>query len=210
MADNAKLMAMLSGARNIMNKVESGDYSTGNVDESMMMNDSTQLLESIPAGAGAGYNPNQPQQPQQPQQQPQSNAYSPMKNLATTKMPKEILDLMVNNPMPQVSMGTANQSFDLADVSDLILPNKRSVQETYAPAQQVKPVQQVKQPKVYNSSGQMLITLTEAELDAKINERLLAFMATTFTKTLTENTIKKTITTLIKEGKLKVKSKKQI
>ena len=204
MADNAKLMAMLGGARNIMNKVESGDYTTGNVDESMMMNDSSQLLESIPTGAGAGYNPHQAQV------QPQANAYSPMKNLSTTKMPKEILDLMVNNPMPQVSMGSASQTFDLADVSELILPNKRPVQETYAPAQQIKPIQQVQQPNVYNSSGQMLITLTEAELDAKINERLLAFMATTFTKTLTENTIKKTITTLIKEGKLKVKTKKRI
>ena len=66
----------------------------------------------------------------------------------------------------------------------------------------------VPQTKVVNSSGQMLITLTEAELDAKINKALVSFMGNVFKKQISENAIKKTIKTLISEGKLKVAKKK--
>jgi hypothetical protein len=52
-----------------------------------------------------------------------------------------------------------------------------------------------------------LITLSRTELQEMINESINNFFKQTYDKTLTEQTIKKTINMLIKEGKLAVKKK---
>ena len=205
-----RLIAMLQGAKSVMNKVEGKEgmapqqpqqaQQKQQVPQQMQqqpnqMVEGHQLLESLPPGV-------QPQQSVNPARPMPSN----FKNINTTKMPKAIVDSMVNNQIPSgpVINQAGMPTFSLEDVASMVNPNANQ-QPVY---QQPQVNENVQQPQV-NNFGQKTITLTEAELDAKIKNALFEFMATTFTKTLTEATIKKTIGTLIKEGKLKVTQKKK-
>ena len=202
---------MLSGAKNIMNKVESGDFTKGHVDESRLNNNVDGMLSSIPNGTN------------------QANEYAPRpvantrpsgqnyQNLHTTKMPANIVKAMMENPIPQQTMGSGGgPTFSLEDVQSM-LNNGSTPQPNYQPQdyqpQDYQPKQN-NQPQVqqesYNPNKERMITMTETQLDDKINEALMKFMADTFARTLTENTIKKTIGTLIKEGKIKVTEKRKV
>lgn len=194
MSNNSKLMAMLAGAKNVMNKVESGDYAVGNVDVAKQSQTSDNLVESVQGAPGGEY------APRPVSTKPMAQTY---KNLSTSKMDPAILKAMVDNPIPQQTMASGNgPTFTLEDVQGLVHPQPT---HQVQPTQQMQPVYEQAAP--INTYGQKVITLTEAELEAKIKNTLFEFMATTFVKTLKEETIKKTITTLIKEGKLKVSKK---
>ena len=52
-----------------------------------------------------------------------------------------------------------------------------------------------------------MITISKADLKEMINEGISTFFKQVYDKTLTEETIKKTINLLIKEGKIGVKKK---
>lgn len=217
-----RLIKMLQGAKDVESRVREmeGVTHTPTANESgekalpMYNNvDGTQLLESVPNSAqhngmqvahpiGAG-GPDEyalrPVQNTAPIQQT-------FKNLHTSKMSPEILKLMVDNPIQQVGpkLNAAGQrTFDLSDVPAEMLKNAPVATQQYVNVNET-----IQAPQYQN--GQKMITLSEADLDAKIQKCLLEFMTTTFTKTLTEATIKKTITTLIKEGKLKVTQKKKV
>jgi len=191
MSDNSKLMAMLAGAKNVMNKVESGNYEVGNVDVSKQSQTSDNLVESVQGTSSDEYT-SRPSNTT-----PMGNSY---RNLSTSKMDPAVIKAMVDNPMPQQTMGSGGgPTFTLEDVQGLV-----KTQSTTAPQYTSQPIQEQAPANHY---GQKMITMTEAELEAKIKNTLFEFMATTFVKTLKEETIKKTITTLIKEGKLKVSKK---
>ena len=191
MTEHERLMAMLGGAKQVMDKVNDSNYKVdhGKVNEAISGN--VELLDRVPNGATPQSNPTRPM----------GNSF---KNLETSKMPDAIKQAMINNPMPQMEMASGGgPTFSLEDVKALVKPQTAAIQEN-----QIKQIpQQITETSFVNTQGKMLITLTEAELDKKINDALLNFMATTFTKNLTENTIKRTITTLIKEGKIKLKQK---
>lgn len=199
MDQNERLMAMLGGAKQVMDKVGDTNY---NVDHARIQEGMTggdvQLLDAIPNGATPQGNPTRPM----------GNSY---KNLETSKMPQAIKDAMVENPMPQFEMASGGgPTFNLNDVKSLVRPQAQQQTNQGNHVRQIpqQQTQQINESSFVNTQGKMLVTLTEAELDKKINDALLQFMATTFTKNLTENTIKRTITTLIKEGKIKVSPKK--
>tara|TARA_R110000796_G_scaffold63162_2_gene145630 strand:+ start:4324 stop:4950 length:627 start_codon:yes stop_codon:yes gene_type:complete len=206
MSGNKNLVNLLGNARKLMNKVETGDYSPGNVNSGMMVEDTGQLLSQIPENANATSRP--------VSNKPIQNTYV---NINKTKMDPKIVQAMVENPIeiPHVNFGSAGggAAFDLEDVAELLPNNNRQVvseQKFVSPEVSTRePTTNFAPPQVRNSAGQVLLTLTEAELDKKIQDALLEFMAKTFAKTLTENTIKKTMNVLIKEGKLSVKTRKK-
>jgi|AntRauTorckE6833_2_1112554.scaffolds.fasta_scaffold01570_10 hypothetical protein len=196
-----KLMEMLSGAKQVMDKVNDSNFKVDPEKVNRSMAQSGELLESLPEGAT-------------PQPTPQytnnaSQSSGQYKNLGTSKMPDNIKEAMINNPIPKMDMNPdGNPSFSLEDVQELLNKNQQpTAQPQQSQPQTQTQTNQVNESYITNSSGQRLITMTEAELDKKIDDALMNFMSKTFTKNLTENTIKKTINTLIKEGKLKVKSK---
>lgn len=84
---------------------------------------------------------------------------------------------------------------DLEDDDVKMIPNKK------------KPItkQVVNENRVKLDSD--MITVSRGELKEMINESLVKFLTESYNKTLTEATIKKTIQTLINEGKLSVKKK---
>jgi hypothetical protein len=206
MEDN-RLTTMLRGAKQVMDKVEGtpSRVNYGQPTPSRSMNEGDrfdsvlpemELLTELPAGVTPPSTP--------PSNTPIKQTF---KNLHTSKMAPEILKAMVENPIQVPSMGGLGgaPAFTLEDVKSLVRTEINETEQPLTTPQQISG--QTVKPQIMNSQGQMLITMTEDELDKKIQNKLLEFMTTTFTKTLTENTIKKTITTLIKEGKIKVKPK---
>jgi hypothetical protein len=188
-----RLQAMLGGAKQVMDKVNDTDFKVDHSRVNETISGNVELLASLPDGATPQGNPTRPM----------GNNYA---NLHTSKMPDAIKNAMINNPMPKLEMGSGNgPTFTLEDVKSLVQPQLAPQNVSQQAPQQVS--QSINETSIVNSQGQRLITMTEAELDNKIQGALLEFMATTFTKNLTENTIKKTISTLIKEGKIKVKQK---
>ena len=119
---------------------------------------------------------------------PQTQQY---KNLETTKLPSVVRDIMINNPIPQGN--SLSHTFNLDDVPEIV--------ENY----QKQPVSQ--QPITQQINNSNTFTVSEVGLRAMVNDILLEFMTKTFTQNLGEDVIKKTIGSLIKEGKIRVKKK---
>lgn len=189
--DVNRLKNILGGARAIMDKVESGNYETGHVDGRALNEDGIQqmMAEGIT----------------RPQVQhavaPQINANQPMyKNINSSKMPTAIKEAMMKTPIPQ--MTGPNHTFNYEDVADQV-QQKRTPQYPTTPRTNPQPVYE--QQIGVNNNG--TFTVSESALRAIVKDCLLEFMTQTFTQNLSEDVIKKTITTLVKEGKLNVKRK---
>lgn len=202
--DMNRLKGILGGAKAIMNKVNEDNYQKGNVqlDETVSGN---QLLDANEVQG------NQHTQHQVPQQSAQNNVAPRIrngqptyKNLETSKMPDDIKKAMLESPIPQLS--SPNHTFNLEDVNDLVekpMPmnppsrnNQRQVSETRQTIQQ-------NPNDTFTVSESALKRIIEDIVDKKLNN----FMTESYNKSLTEQAIKRTINTLIKEGKVKTKKK---
>jgi hypothetical protein len=106
-----------------------------------------------------------------------------------SNLPPAIKEAMIKNPIPQLQMSTS--SFSLEDLGDLV--------------EKPKSVVQINERKIQQNSD--MVTISRTELKELINESLLSFFKNTYEKTLTEAAIKKTINTLINEGKINVRKK---
>lgn len=135
-----------------------------------------------------------------PTRKPGPVSESAIKN---SNMPDEIKKLMLENPIAQP---TINHTFNLDDVSNLI-EDRPATQMM----QQRQP--QVRQPQRNLNEGTVIkntndtFTVSETALRGIIKDILVEYLAEDYTKNLTEATIKKTINTLIKEGKIKTRKK---
>jgi len=229
-----RLIAMLKGAKTAMQReiqsegtTHTPTVSTSGEKAMPMYNnvDGTQLLEHAPAGVQNGQHVAQPVGAGGPNEyalRPVANT-NPIQQthqgVAANKLPPEILKAMIENPIVQTAPrinAAGMRTFDLADLpADMVkgAPVQAYTNENVPGAPNSNNGTQINEsiqaPQV-NQFGQKMITLTEAELDAKIKNALFEFMSTTFTKTLTEATIKKTMSMLIKEGKLKITQKKKV
>lgn len=183
-ADLSKLKNILGNAKAIMKKTETGNYETGNVTLDTTVN-GNQLVE--------GNNQQTYSNPSNPAPQI-VNGKGQYKNMETSKMPSFIKEAMKNTPIPQLSM--ANATFSLDDVQDLI---EKPVQRQQVNNQ--RPINEQKSNDTFTVSESALRGI----IKDVVKDELLEFMSETFTKQLSENTIKKTINTLIKEGKIKKK-----
>ena len=116
-------------------------------------------------------------------------------SIKNSKMPDEIKKMMLENPIAQPTM---DYGFNLDGLTDLIEPK---------PNLQTQP-----QPSRMNEGSVIknpndTFTVSETALRGIIKDVLVEYLANDFSKKLTEATIKKTINTLIKEGKVKTKPK---
>jgi hypothetical protein len=188
--DVSRLKSILGGARALMNKVESGDYETGHVDPRALTEDGVKKLQSEGVV--------RPEQQYQAQQQASNTVGYTEEQVRNSHLPEAIKQAMINRPIQQ--MNGLNHTFNLDDVSDLSegkpmgLPKLR--QPTKAP-------QRVNE----SRSNDNMLTISREDLDAMIDVRLLEFFTQTYNKMIIEDTIKKTMSMLIKEGKITVKKK---
>lgn len=188
---NDRLKKMLAGAKAVMKKVESNTYTTGHINKDALSEDTIGSLE---------YDPNTTtkmtiaEQEQQQSYETQEEYEAAVKN---SKLPPQIKEAMIRNRIPQVGISAlANSAFSLSDVEDLV----------------EKPMGQPRTPKTNPIKRQIAeshravsdtMNVTREELSEivsdLVNEKLLEF----FMKRISEDAVKKTISVLIKEGKIK-------
>jgi hypothetical protein len=177
--DLNKLKNILGNAKAVMNKVENNSFKTGNIDGRALTEEGVAELQSEGVSRPA--------------------AASPMtyneEMIKNSKLPAAIKKAMLENPIPQLS--GPSHTFNINDVSDLI---------------DEKPMSYPKTPKTkvvnesYSNGKSDTITVSKTELKEMVNdlvnEKLLEFFVKNHNKSITEDTVKRTITTLIKEGKI--------
>ena len=115
-----------------------------------------------------------------------------------SKLPQNIKDLMIAHPIKQIT--SMAPQFTAEQISRI----------TGQPIRENKPAQQQPQQRINEniqrpSNNSDMITLSKGDLKEMINEGIATFFKQVYDKTLTEETIKKTINVLIKEGKINVK-----
>jgi len=110
----------------------------------------------------------------------------------SSRLPESVKKIMAAKPLPQLQGPPS--AFSLADLGDLV----------------EKPKQKFKSPSVpliegleHNQSN--MVTVSKDQLQAMINEGIAKFFKEDYEKRITESAIKKTISVLIKEGKINIK-----
>ncbi len=166
------LMSKLVQAKKLMNKVDTGDFERGNIDESKLMapsNDSDYLSESY----------EQPQVNTRPVGTPTAD------RIQQSKLPDAIKKAMIENPIPQISL---SDSLDM----DFVKGAKRLMeQEGVQPKQTQK--KQSPQP-TGNASGvnmNALATLIENTVRKVMDEKLSQILTAQQTSTINENLVLK-------------------
>lgn len=120
---------------------------------------------------------------------PQVKTYT-AEQVMNSKLPDIVKQAMIKTPIPQIQ-GMPSK-FTLEDMGELV----------EKPA--ARPRKQINE-SARNSDD--MITISKSELKAMINEAITQYFTQAYNKNLTEAAIKKTISTLISEGKLTVKKK---
>lgn len=187
-ADLSKLKGILGKAKNLIKTVDSGNFETGNVDSTSLTQDVSNYVNEGPQNT----NTNQVQSLGNPVRKIGTPTIEAINN---SNFPDAVKKLMIENQIQQPVM---NHTFGLDDVSDLLDENPKPT-----------PVAKLKKPSRVNEQvsrdGSKLLTITEDELRGIVKDELIKHLTTEYSKNLTENTIKKTINTLIKEGKIRTK-----
>lgn len=192
--DVNKLKNILGNAKKIMQVTESGNYKTGNIDSSKLVQDtSTYVNES---NMGGTYIPETYNQSYGDPTRPVNNYNQEM--IQNSRLPEAIKQAMLAHPIPQTTM---NHTFSLDDVSDLI-------DEKPMPAPQVKRRTNINEQTTNYNNNSNMVTIDKNELRDVIKDVLIEYLTQEYSKNLTESVIKKTINTLIKEGK--VSNKKSV
>ena len=195
--DMSRLQGILGKAKAVMNSVNEGSYTPGNVDSSMITQDTSGYV-SNPQGSQPMTQQTQTNQPtpqaiSNPARQPQAISESAINN---SKLPQAIKDAMIKNPIVQ-SNPMMPASFSLEDVSGLVEPKRQTKAVTPQPQKKIN--------ENVMSQANDKFTVSEASLRGIIKDVLVEYLAADYSKNLTEGVIKKTINTLIKEGKIKTK-----
>jgi len=192
--DVSKLKNILGNAKKIMQVTESGNYKTGNIDSTKLVQDtSTYVNES---NVNGGYIPETYNQTYVDPTRA-INTYDKTM-IQNSRLPEAIKQAMLAHPIPQATM---NHTFSLDDVSDLI-------EEKPMPAPQARNRATVNEQVTNNRTNSNMVTIDKNELRDVIKDVLIEYLTQEYSKNLTENVIKKTINTLIKEGK--VSNKKSV
>ena len=179
--DLNRLKGILGSAKAVMNKVETGNFETGHVDARALTEDGVKDLQAEGV---------------RPQQSYSQNRYDET-TIRNSRLPDAIKKTMIEKPLSPIP----NYSFSLDDVSELVQEKPMGLPKTPVTRPQA----------IRESSNSEMITLSKTELkemvSAMVNEKLLEFMTKTNNKAITEDSVKKTIALLIKEGRLAPRKK---
>lgn len=190
------LAQRLANAKKIMNKVDTGDYQKGQINEDILMSDPMELIE----------------QPMTEIKQPRQNTGQPsIERINQSRLPDEIKRVMIERPIvqPEISL---NESMDIKFVEkarklmeqDGTLPTKQS---------QVKQRQQPQQQSTNNNVNinEMMLQLTpiiENTIRKVLDEKLTQILTAKDTASLNENLVLKVGDSIFKGKITGVKSAK--
>lgn len=169
------LMTKLAKASKVMKKVQGGDFSRGNVNESML---SDGYDDNVQYNQQAHLDP----QPQQTQQNNYSTPDFDVSKIQNSKLPDAIKKAMMENPISQISLG---ETLDM----DFVKGAKRLIeQENRAnnpkPKQQSKPVQNVSGNIDMNAIAVLIENTVRKVMDEKLNQILTAQTTSTINENL--------------------------
>ena len=195
----AALSGILAKSMKVMAKVET-DKPVGQSKASVM-------TEGYDSGYDSGYDERDEREPiyESYQQHPNpQQTFDPTnvqdyteEQVMNSNLPANVKEAMIKNRIPRLTAPPSK--FTAEDISRITgVPLKQ-------PAQQ-QPRQMVNE-NIQRPMSSDMITISKTELKEMINEGISTFFKQVYDKTLTEETIKKTINLLIKEGKISVKKK---
>jgi hypothetical protein len=188
--DVNKLAGILAKAKNVMRATETGNYKTGNIDSSRLVENTENYLDESNVNMNS-VNHNNTYQPQT-NQKPVGQYNEEM--VRNSRLPENIKKAMLENPIP-VPNNPIGHTFNLEDVAHLMDDKPMPAPSTPRTRQTVN--------ENYNNSD--MITIHKNELKDIVKDVLIEYLTNEYAKNLTETTIKKTINTLIKEGKIGTK-----
>lgn len=199
--DINKLKSILGNAKKVMAVTEQKFPSKKSSEKNTIREDYEYSHQSAPM-----YDANDEREPEYPSYNHQtpnemvydnSNIHKPMnydeQAVINSKLPPAIKEAMLKKPIPKLS-GPPSK-FSLEDLSDLV--EKPKFKSPSVPLREGASEN-------YQSPS---INITVELLNEMIDNRVNAILAQMFTKTVSEQAIKKTISTLINEGKIAVKKK---
>lgn len=130
--------------------------------------------------------------------QPASNGVIPNNNytpeqVMSSNLPPAVKEAMLNKPIPRLSGPPSKVSAEA--IAKLTGASIR------------KPNEGRQRQMLSENANSDMITISRADLQNMIDESINRFFKQVYDKTVTEETIKKTINTLIKEGKIQTKRK---
>ena len=170
------LMAKLAKASKVMQKVEGGNFSRGNVNEAMLSD---------------GYDDNEVYNQQSfPQQQMQQNNYSTpdfdVSRIQNSKLPDAIKKAMMENPISQISLG---ETLDM----DFVKGAKRLIEQENRDNNPTKSKQQPKQVQTTGGNIDMnaIAVLIENTVRKVMDEKLNQILTAQTTSTINENLVLK-------------------
>ena len=169
------LMMKLVNAKKVMNKVDSGNYSKGNIDESIIGSDPEELMRS--------------QSPKTETQQNRS-VQAPINEdkINSSKLPDAIKRAMIENPIPQISL---NDSLDMDFIEGA---KKLMVKEGLASKQPNQPTQQRTNvtPNQFNGDIAAIIRETIKDtLEEIVDRKLELILNASKTASINENLVLK-------------------
>lgn len=137
-----QLAALLKNSRAIMNKVEENTFQRGNIDPNMLVTEGDLVDSSVSMNREMKIN--------------ESNVRSvstnqTYKNLGKTKLPKEIVEAMVNDPIE-----IPETPFHTFDVSDSLVKEVNSIDESYEYEEKPIPNRLSQSPKKIESKKQVI------------------------------------------------------
>lgn len=193
-----------------MSTVDGGQYTKGNIDKRLL---EQEAVESV---HGAAPMQHAPRQPQQQQIDPSSEVYK--SKVQSSRMPDAVKQAMLNNPIapPDMSgvLAPGGRTFTLEDLgytkpqmNEQQAPQPMPMHENvpqippqYQQSQYQQPPQQYYAPQ---PPQQQAPAMSRDEIKSIIKECLAEMMV----NTITENSVKNTLKTLMSEGKIRVKKK---
>jgi hypothetical protein len=148
------LMMKLVNAKKVMNKVDNGNYQTGNINESMLFSDPQELMNS------------QTTQPSTTR----SKGLPSVQKIQESKLPDAIKQAMIDNPIPQISL---NETLDM----DFVKGAKRLMEQeglTKKPTTQTRTQNTTVQNIDMNAIAVLIENTVRKVMDEKLNQILTA------------------------------------
>lgn len=201
---NDAMAALLARSRQVMTKLEDTapiPKGRGQVAESYNNNYADPIYSESDEREPVYEQQQQPRYNQQYQQYEQpTEVLGPIdydaQMVQNSRLPQNIKDLMIAHPIKQIT--SMSPQFTAEQISKI---TGQPIRENKPQPQQQRVNENIQRP----SNNPDMITLSKADLKEMINEGIATFFKQVYDKTLTEETIKKTINVLIKEGKINVK-----
>jgi hypothetical protein len=187
----SELSGILAKSRQIMSKVET--------EKPVKESRGSVMAESY----DSGYDEKDEREPIYENYETQQNSFDPTnvqdyteEQVMNSKLPANVKEAMLKNRIPRLSAPPSK--FTAEDISRITgAPIKKPTQPKPMVNENIQKPQQ-------NSE---MVTISKTELKEMINEGINTFFKQVYDKTITEETIKKTINLLIREGKIATKKK---